>query len=445
MTAVIPLLLAVLVILSVVSCHADDTTELDLPKDFFPIMPWDSLSGWGKMPPGHENVLENIAECGFTMSGFAMPEDLPKIEKLGLKAIMHPPTGDEPWKKKWIGVSEEAIEESVKRWVESCGDSKAIVAYHINDEPGTSKFPALAAAVAAVKKYAPGKLAYINLFPGYATIGAPDQSQLGAASYEDYLEQFVKVVKPQVLSYDDYQVQYSDDFQKLDRAAIYFRDLLDVRRAAQKHGIPFWNTVSSNQIRPHTSMPSPANLLLQAYTTLAAGGRGLAWYTFYEHGYHYAPIDSAGRRTETWHYLKMVNGQIKTIGPIMNRLTSTGVYFSKPWPTDEFPQLPGRIVEKVTSRSSVRGYSDFEPPLMIGEFKGEDGGDYVMVVNLSLDRSANFLLHTLKDYARKEVYSAYDGGLAPLGEENGHWLVAGGGALIKMSYNEVAGREAQPG
>ncbi len=55
---------------------------------------------------------------------------------------------------------------------------------------GVRDYPQLAAAVAAVKKYA-GKLAYINLLPDYTTLGA-NLSQLGTESYSDYLERFVK-------------------------------------------------------------------------------------------------------------------------------------------------------------------------------------------------------------------------------------------------------------
>lgn len=430
-------LIAVLTLLLAVGCSAGEAgsesrLQLPWPTDFFPIMPWDKLGGWRAPVMDSREALWSIAACNFTLSAFVGPEDLPLVEKLGLKAVMFPPANDAPWKNKWRSVSEEEIDQSVKRWVESCADSRPVFGYYVWDEPGTPEFPALAAAVRALHKYAPGKLAYINVFPGYATIGAPDQSQLGAATYEEYLERFVSEVSPIVLSYDDYMVQYSDDFRNDSRAAIYFKDLLAVRQAAMKHGIPFWNTVASSQIRPNFTIPSPANLLVQAYTTLAAGGRGLCWYTCFQGGYKYAPIHDSGRRTDTWHYLRMVNGQVKALGPVMNTLDSTGVFFSKPWPYKEVPQLPGRIVESVTVRSSLSDEKAPVPVLMFGEFAGGDGGDYVMAVNLSLERSANFLIKTRKNYSRREVFSTSAGSFSPLDEENGHWLVAGGGALIRL-------------
>ncbi len=114
--------------------------------------------------------------------------------------------------------------------------------------------------MAAVKKYAPGKLAYINLFPDYATIGAPDKSQLGTDNYTEYLERFVNEVKPQALSYDNYMVEISMDLTNTAKAASYYRNLLEVRRVGAEHNLPFLNIVTANQIRLFTTPPSPANL-----------------------------------------------------------------------------------------------------------------------------------------------------------------------------------------
>ena len=400
--------------------------------DLFPILPWDVLHGWKEPYRNPKNGLESIAECNFTMAGFVKPEDLPLCEKLGLTAIMAPSVSDKPWFGKWREMKPEEIDRAVKEMVEAVGDSPAVLGYYIMDEPGSPAFPALAQAVASVKKYAPGKLAYINLFPSYATVGAPDKSQLGTATYTEYLERFVNEVKPQILSYDNYMVQYSDDLVDENKAASYYADLLEIRRVAQKYGLPFWNIVSCNQIRKQTTMPSPANMAFQAYTTLAAGGRGVSWYKYYQDGYAYAPIDGKGDKTLTWRYLQAVNHQLKTLGPIMNRLTSTGVFITSPPPVKELPLLPGKLVQEVQSTASPRGLLDAIPPIMVGEFQDEEGHDYVMLVNLSLEKSANVKIGTVKTYNVKQFFSPEDGRLLPFDEENGHWLLAGHGVLIKL-------------
>ena len=264
---------------------------------------------------------------------------------------------------------------------------------------------------------------------------------MGTATYTEYLERFVTEVKPQLLSYDNYMVEYSDDQQDAQKAATYYADLLEMRRVAMKYGLPFWNVVSCNQIRPFTTIPSPANMALHAYTTLAVGGRGISWFKYHQDAYHYAPIDNAGEKTLTWRYLQAVNHQVRTLGPIMNRLRSTGVYFTSP-PlgagletrpnTPSLAVVPGAVIKQVRSKASQRGLSKAEPPLLVGEFKDVYGADYVMIVNLSLQWSANIELETVRPYMTKQVFSAETGRPGPLDEKNGLWLIAGHGALMKL-------------
>lgn len=409
-------------------------TDVTFDADFFPILPWNQSSHRSKERAEPGGGVESIAACGFTIAGFVQPADLPACEKLGLKAIMGPPPGGPSWKRnRWKDVSDDEVAAYIRRLVESGGDSPAVIGYYIMDEPGAPAFPALGKAVAAVRKYAPGKLAYINLFPGYATIGAPDQSQLGTASFTEYLERYVAEVKPQFISYDNYMVQYSNDLEHPKQTAAYFRDLLEVRRVAIKHRLPFWNIVSSNQIRPFTPPPSPANLMLQAYTTLAAGGRGVSWYTYYARGYGYAPIDAQDRRTETWDYLQMINRQLRAIGPQMNRLRSTGVYFTTAGLMEGTPTLPGRIIEQVNATTSLRNESPPDNPLMIGEFTGQEGADYAMFVNLNLGASVNIKPKPVAPGAVMTVIPAAGAAPAVLdNEDKGYWLVPGQGVLVRL-------------
>lgn len=401
-------------------------------SDFFPILPWDVLHGWKEPFREPRNGLESMAECDFTMAGFVSPRDLPLCQQLGLAAIMAPNKGEQPWFGKWREMSDGEIDQAVQEMVAAAGDHPAVMGYFIMDEPGSPAFAALGKAVAAVKRHAPGKLAYINLFPSYATVGAPDQSQLGTATYTEYLERFVNEVRPQIISYDNYMVQYSDDLADRARAKIYFADLLEVRRVAQKYRLPFWNIVSCNQIRQQTTIPSPANLALQAYTTLAAGGRGVSWYKYYHDGYDYAPIDAAGDRTSTWRYLQTVNRQLRVLGPLMNHLTSRGVFFSEPVPVEGFPPLPGQRVAEVRATVSPRGLSAVVPSIMVGEFQDEQGSDYVMLVNLSLTHSANVQFSTVGDDVSRQIVSAEDGRMVAWNDQLGHWLPAGHGVLIRL-------------
>ena len=399
----------------------------DITKpDFFPVLPWDPYHGWNKpwLEP-RENGLESIAECRFNLAGFVLPRDLKRCARLGLGAIVLPSESaftNFNYLQEWSKLPDSEIERRVKGMVRAAGSSPAIMGYFIMDEPGVTDFPALAKAVAAVKKHAPGKLAYINLFPDYATLGAPDRSQLGTPNYTEYLERFVTEVKPQTISYDNYMVQYSDDLKDSAKAASYYRNLLEVRRVAQKYQLPCLNIVCCNQIRPGMPIPSPANLLFQTYTTLATGYRGVTWYDYYGPGYKYTPINSSGAKTLTWVYLRDVNAQVATLAPVMSRLRSTGVFFSAPAPADALPLLPGNLVEAVTCAT----------PVMVGEFKHTDGYSYAMIVNLSLANSASFTLKLRQADTLLRVVSAVDGSLNDFDQKDGLWLLPGQGALLRL-------------
>ena len=389
---------------------------------FFPILPWDPYHGWREpFTSDRKFGLESIAECHFSVAGFVWPEDLPVCEGLGLAAIVVPDV-DFLSPQDWAAMTESEIDAIIKIAVDQTAASPAVIGYFITDEPGASHFRALAAAVRAIKRYSPDKLAYINLFPDYAKTGAVGLSQLETATYSEYLERFVREVKPQFLSYDNYQVEYSGDLKKPRETASYFQNLLDVRRVALANNLPFWNIAASNQLRAEATIPSPASLLLQAYTTLAAGGGGLSWYTYYSQGYQYAPIDQDGNRAPTWHWLQEVNRQIAVLGPTMNKLRSTGVFFSPPAPADGLPSLPGRAVAAV----------ECEAPVMVGEFKGSDETDFVMVVNLSLEKSAKIKLRTAPARHNIDIVTAENGSVFPLDNQNGYWLVAGQGVLIRL-------------
>lgn len=368
--------------------------------------------------------LKSMADCYFTLSDAAEPQNYELCKKLGLGVIVS--KGPHIKGSEWHKMSDNEIDSYVKNMIEDAGKSDAILGYFICDEPSALHFPQLAKAFEAVRKYAPGKWPTVNLYPNYATLWQMDQvkSQLGTRSYTEYLERFVNEVKPDFLSYDNYMVQFSLDNKDREKIKKYFSNLLEIRRISTKYNLPFWNVVSSNQIRPHTTIPSPANMLFQAYTSLAAGAGGIRWYTYHGQAYGYNPLDKNENKTMTWYYLREVNRQLSIIGPIIKQLKSTGVYFTDPSPADSLPMLPGNYVRKLETSESM----------MIGEFTSKKGTNYIMVVNLSLERSAKFILHTEIPNEKIWIFQAAENGyLVETDINEGYWLTAGAGVLIRCS------------
>jgi hypothetical protein len=111
---------------------------------------------------------------------------------------------------------------------------------------------------------------------------------------------------------------------------------------------------------------------------------------------------------------------VQALRPILKRLRSTGVYFSKPVPGESLRALPGKLVKSATSSTAV----------MVGEFAGEKGERYAMVVNLSLTRSAKIVVRTRSTAVRR--VSPVDRSLTRLPSDGSLWLPAGQGALLKL-------------
>jgi len=419
-----------------------------MPDDIYPLYPWDHIAAWGYSYQPKETAIEMMAECNFTMPGFVYADEAELCAENGLKYIVE---AELPFSRDKIpALTIEEAEEYIQKTVESTKNDPNCIGYYLIDEPGANLFPGLAKLVAAVKKYAPGKLAYINLFPSYAsTIGADRESQLQTYSYEEYLERYIQEVKPQFISYDNYMVEYSEDMSLQERAAIYWRDLLMIRNIAQKYQLPWWNIVSSICILKESSAPAPARLAFQAYTSLAAGADGLGWYLYYPIEAGYSPIDKSGRKTLTWSYQQVINDQIRVLGKVLKAYDSTSVWFSdlvpvkepvpaeepvpvkEPVLTEKLPTNPGDVVKEIQLSWSPNGgeISD-TPSVMVGQFKAKDGThDAVMVVNLNFGRSVKVEAVPTEEGKNITAVSPIDGQTDER-PSSGWWILPGHGRLF---------------
>ena len=359
---------------------------LVLPDDLYPVYPWDQVYWSKNFKNNPSKAFVRMAECAFSLPAFVDEADLPDAKQAGFHHIL---LGMGTGKIDLLNAQQEEVDAYVKEKVANTKDDPEVIGYYITDEPGAKKYPVLAMFVAAIKKYAPGKLAYINLFPSYATtIGADVDSQMQTYTFTEYLERYVQEVKPQFISYDNYMVEYSEDMTGKGRANIYWRDLLEVRRVAQKYNLPWWNIVSSLAIRDVSSPPNMARMAFQTYTSLAAGASGLGWFLFFSPGQHiYGPIDMIDEKTLTFQMQRAINEQTVVLGKILNQFRSTSVWFSEP--TDELPGNPLDILNGVnlSFQEEVKDIAG-TPAVMVGEFKAKEGTQKaVMLVNLSFSRS----------------------------------------------------------
>jgi hypothetical protein len=271
--------------------------------------------------------------------------------------------------------------EQVARQLDLCGkyglvavvadrnaDGPACWGYMLRDEPNVKDFPALRKMVDEVRAAHPGKLAYVNLFPNYA-----NEQQLGTETYEEHVRRFVDEVDPDVLSMDHYPMMKPNT----DSRANYCANLEVMRKYSLLKGIPFWNFFNTMPFGPHFD-PTEADLRWQVFTSLAYGAKGVLYFCYWTPGGGEFPkggaiITAEGRRTRHYEQAKRINFAVKSLGPTLMQLTSTGVYRVKP-EDDPAQVLAGTPIKRIEYE-----YNDY----VVGVFTHADGRRAVLLNNYS--------------------------------------------------------------
>lgn len=318
----------------------------------FPIMAWN----WVK---GDAAKLGRMRENGLTVAGFAAPADLDAVHAAGLQAIVSDPRVNNY---DWRQVDPAQARRNVAELVAAVGKHPAVLGYYLKDEPHAEEFAGLAVVAAEVRAQAPGKWPYINLFPDYAS-----PQQLGTASYAEHLERFVTACQPPVISYDNYSLLEHDELRPQ-----YWTNLEAVSAIARRQGVPFWNIVLTVAHFNYREL-SAADARFQVFTTLAYGGRGLSYFTYFAPAcgnYRMAPVDQFGAETPTWYHLQHVNRQVAQWAPTLLALRHDDAYHFGHVPAGAHAPPPAALVRGLEGRE-----------FLVGEFTHADGARYVMIVN----------------------------------------------------------------
>lgn len=376
-----------------------------------------ALMAWGGTPTDTKQ-LDWMKQAGLNISGFCSPDQLDKVNAAGLTCFVGDPRANDY---NWTQMpKEQEVGKNIRALVREVGNNPAALGFFIIDEPKASLMPGLNKVVSLFRQTMPSRWSYVNLLPNYA-----NASQLGAPTYEAYVQKFIDDVHPSFLSYDNYSLFNG---RMLDR---FYTNLGTIRRLSLKAGIPFWNVILANSHFTYME-PNDATLRLQAYSTMAYGGRGIEYFTYFapEIGnFRLAAVDQFGHRTPTWNELRLLNSEIAELAPWLARLHSTGVYHSAPVPEGEKPLSQSPLVKEVLA--STYQNPPVQPSYFIGEFADSDGHPFLMIVNKDLEHSFRYLIRLKQPGKHLFQISPYTGKAEPFqGEMN--WLAPGAGALFEI-------------
>ena len=295
-------------------------------------------------PPATDEQLAVVASEGFNLT-WTPEEGLGVAARHGLRAML---TSDL--------LVPEALDDADKRakleaLIERVKKHPALEAYHITDEPGAGAFPGLGRLVAFLRERDPSHLAYINLFPTYANeeqlgvsadsadrarvgipqnyagVGADDKTVL---RYREHLRKFVEIVQPDLISYDHYHFLKKADGLPKDGEQ-YFLNLALIRLAAQEANKPFLNIIQANTIEKSWRLPNATEMRWLVFTTLAYGGRGISYFTYWGPP-SYNGLYQDGKRMPLAADVAMLNREIAMFGPALMKLNSVAAYQTTPLP-----------------------------------------------------------------------------------------------------------------
>ncbi|NOY58083.1 MAG: hypothetical protein GXO75_03985 [Calditrichaeota bacterium] len=243
--------------------------------------------------------------------------------------------------------------------------------YFLKDEPGKKEFQKLARLNEYLSKKDSLHQVYINLFPIYTT-----PVRLDTNDYAGYVQDFLETVHPRIASFDHYPILDSGLRPR------FFENLEIIRRAALKDTVPFWAFALTTRHGQYVKPVLP-HLRFEVYSALAYGAKGIQYFTYAtprsnrKFKFGEALLDPSGQTTTTYHLVAKLNNEIRTIGPLLLDLTSTGVYHSDPVPQNCRPLVLHLPISKIEGQSILAGF-----------FQGKKNEKYVFLVNKNYNTGA---------------------------------------------------------
>lgn len=254
-------------------------------------------------------------------------------------------------------------------------DHPAIWGVETGDEPSALDFPHYGRIIDFVNHRFVNQFPYLNLYPNYASVAANTSeqtvNQLGTATYEEHIAQYVKHVPTDYICYDFYVYSLVDADRTLGVAVEKaFDNLWTVSDACRDTGRSMWIVlqVNSDDFNVKTSLN---RLRFQAYTAMAFGAESIIWACYTKGWWHHNVLDESGNKTEQYEKLCFMNRELHNLGDAYMRFRRTSTHFIG---------FPAHM------RSACKVYSDG----FIKELRAENGTPLIcgaMIGRNSVDRA----------------------------------------------------------
>ena len=396
-------------------------------------------------PDGEIDVrrVVEMKEAGFNhIDAMFSPEDNKKMldvaHSLGLKLTVY----DERMREALF--NEEKREELVAAVVNDYKDYPALFGYHIIDEPAPAMCEVLGKVREQITALDPYHESYINLFPNYAFPGIA-----GDMPYDVYVDDFMRIVKPEILSYDNYHYIKGDAiegastdesdsmairaaYKKIDRPG--FIDNLEVIRAKGiEYDTPYMAIVLVVEHGCYRYV-TESEMRWDVFHALAYGCSRLCYFTYWTPGVDGASYDAfwkwkegmiskEGDKTEHYYMVQNINRELYPMGQQLLGRKSLGVFY-----TNTPPETLTKAFDSYGAVKSIEG-----DDVTVGFFEG----NMALIVNRSTEDECEI---TLSTDSVMEFYDALDDEWIALDKDNGKYDIGleAGDAILVRFINKIS-------
>ncbi len=289
-----------------------------------------------------------------------------------------------------------------------------IAGVYLYDEPTMDKIGLCAALQKALKKEDLSLLPFFALVPSYGSYTFKN------GQYPIYVNEFIRQVDPEVISFDYYCFWQHCIHNPLNRNPLW-KDLGFWRQKSIETAKPFWWYFQGINFGPKVPedeshlIITPAHWAVQMYAGLAYNAKGLSCYNAYG-----SILDLDGNKTHLYDDVCVLNRKIKKIGQTLYPAKPLGIYHTGLRPAEEKDYFLDAYMGNPYFVSDTGG-------LIVSMFD-RDGKKYALVVSKSFKKGKNVTIR----FAGKSFVST-DPDIRPRCSADGtlrFYLPAGTGVLL---------------
>ncbi|MBR2861183.1 MAG: hypothetical protein IKB86_05035 [Clostridia bacterium] len=345
-----------------------------------------------------EKCIKNLKEAGFNMVEMGwMPHEqsfqaVDLCEKYGLDVLFQDFGIMSGMQHNYV---DRKVDESVARdLVEKLKDKKHTVGYYVWDEPyHDNELEEAKRQSDMLEKYAPEACLFTVAIPSY-NLDFTWENGL----FPEYLEKFIKVMEPPVLSLDFYPVglgSYTKE-KELDDTLMWC-DLGLMRNLCKKYDLPLWFYYQGCPVYDRNVYYTYPMTTAMLYGSVIYGAKGLQFYTAIDN----AVVDKDGEKAQYFESQKKTHAKLNAWGNTLMALDSKLVYHS----AELLPDC--KFMEGLADKIEDSEILACELPhrTSVGELEDAYGNKYMVILNRAFFEELNT---TLKLKGAFNIYQVSD-------------------------------------